>query len=230
MAKIPKIRVNTPVPFPALVQGSGPVTVAKNKGIWSIGLSTAGIPQQTPPPGSLPTDLVLVWDSVAQQWITVPLSSLGGSGGGIADAPNDGVQYGRQSMGWTPITGGGSFNPASPPPIGNVAPNAGAFSSLSATGTTTLGQVTQLGIPNSAILRVGLQGRAGNSFIDFNSSGLPPDFDVRLISPTGAGTAADGSGTLQMQGTLNIKSVPATTNRPGHSTVGTGDRDKRCRF
>jgi hypothetical protein len=34
---------------------------------------------------------------------------LGGSGGGIADAPIDGVQYGRQNAGWTPVTGGGSL-------------------------------------------------------------------------------------------------------------------------
>lgn len=39
MARIPKIRVNTPVTFPTLVQGSGPVTVTKKNGIWTIGLA-----------------------------------------------------------------------------------------------------------------------------------------------------------------------------------------------
>ena len=31
----------------------------------------------------------------------------GGEGGGIPEAPNDGQQYGRQSLAWTVIAGGG---------------------------------------------------------------------------------------------------------------------------
>jgi hypothetical protein len=47
------------------------------------------------------------WDGVA--WIAVPV----GSGGGITDAPIDGVQYGRQDAAWTPVVGGatGDFLP-----------------------------------------------------------------------------------------------------------------------
>jgi len=35
------IRVNAAFPFPALVQGNGPVTVAKASGIWTIGFGTS---------------------------------------------------------------------------------------------------------------------------------------------------------------------------------------------
>ncbi len=35
------------------------------------------------------------------------LAGSGGGGGGIPEAPNDGSQYGRQSLGWTKITVGG---------------------------------------------------------------------------------------------------------------------------
>lgn len=41
MAPLPVIRVNTQVNFPALVKGSGPITVAKANGVWTVGLSTA---------------------------------------------------------------------------------------------------------------------------------------------------------------------------------------------
>ena len=40
MARLPaRIRVNATFPFPALVQGSGPVTVSKANGIWTIGFT-----------------------------------------------------------------------------------------------------------------------------------------------------------------------------------------------
>jgi hypothetical protein len=49
------------------------------------------------------------WNGVS--WVPVP-----GGGGGIPDAPSDGIQYGRQNASWTEITGGGgggSFLPLS---------------------------------------------------------------------------------------------------------------------
>jgi hypothetical protein len=39
MARLPKIRVNTQVPFPALVTGSGPITITKVNGVWQVGFS-----------------------------------------------------------------------------------------------------------------------------------------------------------------------------------------------
>ncbi len=37
------IRVNTQAPFPSLVKGSGAVTVAKQNGIWTVGISTTAL-------------------------------------------------------------------------------------------------------------------------------------------------------------------------------------------
>jgi hypothetical protein len=60
------IRVNAAFPFPALVQGSGPVTVAKNNGIWTIGHSITNVANQLPPPANYPTDYILFWDNQAR--------------------------------------------------------------------------------------------------------------------------------------------------------------------
>lgn len=75
------IRMNLNAPFPSLVTGSGPISVGKQNGIWQIGYSIAGLAiQPQPPAGNLATDYVLVWDSVAQTFVQVPLSALAGGG------------------------------------------------------------------------------------------------------------------------------------------------------
>jgi hypothetical protein len=43
MAMPANLRVNVPTPFPALVSGVGGVTVTKNNGVWTIGLSAGAI-------------------------------------------------------------------------------------------------------------------------------------------------------------------------------------------
>jgi hypothetical protein len=70
------IRVNTAVPFPALVTSSGPITIAKVSGIWTVGFSIANLATQNPPSGNYPTDYVIVWDSVAGSFIKVSLTNL----------------------------------------------------------------------------------------------------------------------------------------------------------
>lgn len=80
------IRVNVSFPFPALVTASGPVSLAKLNGIWTIGLSVGLLGVQIPPIGNYPTDYILVWDDVTKTWFKMPLSALptGGGGGGTA--------------------------------------------------------------------------------------------------------------------------------------------------
>jgi hypothetical protein len=75
MALPANIRVNVRVPFPALVTGSGPVTVTKVNGIWTIGLN-AGLLVTQNPPVNFAADLVFVWDPVAKTFILAPLSGL----------------------------------------------------------------------------------------------------------------------------------------------------------
>jgi hypothetical protein len=79
MAAPANIRVNVQVPFPALVVPSGPITLNKVNGIWTIGFAVSQLGQQNPPqPSALATDFVLVWDSVAQTFVQSSLSSLTG--------------------------------------------------------------------------------------------------------------------------------------------------------
>jgi hypothetical protein len=69
------IRINTQVPFPAMVVGSGPITVAKTVGgVWTIGANGRII--NTANPGLVATDYVLVWDDVAQAWLKISLPNL----------------------------------------------------------------------------------------------------------------------------------------------------------
>ena len=73
------IRVNTPVPFPALVTGSGPVTVAKVNGVWTLGFSVSSFGIQNPPPlANWATDYALVYDSAAKQFLQVPIQTFAG--------------------------------------------------------------------------------------------------------------------------------------------------------
>lgn len=76
MARLPKIRVNTLVPFPSLVQGSGPVTIGKVKGIWTVGFSVTGLTNSLPSNANFPTDYVMVWDNIAKAFFSISLSQL----------------------------------------------------------------------------------------------------------------------------------------------------------
>jgi hypothetical protein len=73
------VRINPNVPFPSLVIGSGPITVSKNFGIWTIGFSVVNLPTQ-PGPINNSTDLILVYDSVGGNFFNLPLSAIASSG------------------------------------------------------------------------------------------------------------------------------------------------------
>jgi len=77
-----RVRVNAAFPFPATVQGSGPISVAKNQGIWTVGYSINGLAVQVPTAGQLATDYVPVWDSTVNQFVRVALSSISSSASG----------------------------------------------------------------------------------------------------------------------------------------------------
>ena len=69
------IRTNWSAPFPSLVKGSGVVTIAKNNGVWTVGLSFAplGITQIIPDPANTYT---LVWNAVTGVYSVVPITNL----------------------------------------------------------------------------------------------------------------------------------------------------------
>lgn len=74
-----------------------------------------------------------------------------------------------------------------------------------------------------ATLQLGIAGVNGVPFIDFHSDVANSNFGVRLLAH--GSDSADGSGTLDMNGTFNIVTVPNTlhqalvTNSSGHGTV-----------
>jgi len=74
------IRINMSAPFPSQVKGSGPVTVSKQNGIWSIGL---GVGQLGPVvAGFDPTTIdIPVYNTINQTWqvLTVQQMLSGGN-------------------------------------------------------------------------------------------------------------------------------------------------------
>lgn len=70
------IRINTSVPFPALVLPSGPITLTKNNGVWTIGFTIAAFGTQVPLVGNYPTDFLLAWDAVNQTFFKVSITNL----------------------------------------------------------------------------------------------------------------------------------------------------------
>jgi hypothetical protein len=76
------IRLAMQVPFPAMVTGTGPISITKQNGVWTVGFSSAAFGVQNPPPNSLMnTDYVLTYDSVNRTYINVPIGSFYYTGG-----------------------------------------------------------------------------------------------------------------------------------------------------
>jgi hypothetical protein len=69
------IRVNIGAPFPSTVKGSGPITISKQNGIWTVGFSIATI-------GGIPGNLnpaiteVLVWNTITQSFQVATLAQI----------------------------------------------------------------------------------------------------------------------------------------------------------
>lgn len=76
MAAPATVRVNVQVPFPALVTGTGPITITKVNGIWTVGFSFTAFGPQVPPSGNYPTDFLLVYDSIAKAYFTLSITNL----------------------------------------------------------------------------------------------------------------------------------------------------------
>jgi hypothetical protein len=102
----PDLKMKALVNFPASVIGGAGVDVVKQNGRYQFDLAFSDF---APPVAGVldpPHQNALLWNSLTGLYSLVPISVIG-SGGAVAEAPNDGIQYGRQSLGWTPITGGG---------------------------------------------------------------------------------------------------------------------------
>jgi hypothetical protein len=135
------IRVNAAFPFPALVQGSGPVTIAKASGVWTVGHSIDQFGAITPTPPSSSHQYVLIFDGVAGTYSKIAVSNLAGApapminvksygavGDGIADdytAINNAIQS-------LSLTGGTVFFP---PGTYNISSAVSLISNVSVQGS-----------------------------------------------------------------------------------------------
>lgn len=69
------IRVNIAAPFPSLVKGSGPVTITKTNGIWTVSLNYAavGTTQVVADPANT---TVLVYNSLTRVYQLLPIQNI----------------------------------------------------------------------------------------------------------------------------------------------------------
>jgi hypothetical protein len=74
MARLPKIRISTQVPFPAMVTGAGPITLTKINGVWQIGYNPMAIAPGVP--NSYPNAYVLYYDAVTGTVGRMSLSAI----------------------------------------------------------------------------------------------------------------------------------------------------------
>jgi hypothetical protein len=72
------IRLNLNLPFPALVQGSGPVTVDKRNGVFTLGFDIIDLGTGVPLPANFNNDYLIYYDAVLRTFLKVPFSSLPG--------------------------------------------------------------------------------------------------------------------------------------------------------
>jgi hypothetical protein len=78
------IRVNVGAPFPATVKGSSGIAIGRANGIWTVGLAYPQLGVQNPPAAAnYATDYVVIYDSIAATYFTVPLTGFG-AGGSLA--------------------------------------------------------------------------------------------------------------------------------------------------
>lgn len=70
------VRVNAQLPFPSLVYGTGPITIGKANGIWTVGFTIAAFGSIVPPVPNYPTDFLLGYDAVNSVFFKVSITNL----------------------------------------------------------------------------------------------------------------------------------------------------------
>jgi hypothetical protein len=103
-APTPKLRAL--VKYPGNIVGTTGIDVTKQHGTVTVETDWTDFGAISAIPTS-PTSFILTFDTATGAYVLVPSHLLGGAASGIADAPIDGTQYGRQSAGWTAIASSG---------------------------------------------------------------------------------------------------------------------------
>jgi hypothetical protein len=85
------IRINAQFPFPSLVSSSGPITITKSNGIWTVGLQFTNL--GAVPNGTAAANLeVLVYNTLSQTFQQTTVSSLLQLGGSTRTVTATGAQ------------------------------------------------------------------------------------------------------------------------------------------
>ena len=116
MTDLPDLKIKALVSFPATVLDGTGIDVSKTNGAYQFDLDFSDF---APPVAGIsnPTHQnALLWDDINNSYALAPISLIG-SGGSVPEAPNDGVQYGRQSLSWTPVVSGSTVLPATNTPL-----------------------------------------------------------------------------------------------------------------
>jgi hypothetical protein len=92
------IRVNAQLPFPSLVVGSGPITIGKANGIWTVGFSILPFGTIVPPVGDYAVDYFLGYNAATATYFKMSISNLV-----AALNANLGVARNQRSVTATPI-------------------------------------------------------------------------------------------------------------------------------
>lgn len=70
---VQNLRVNTRVPFPPQVIGTGGVVISKQMGVWQVSLAFQNLVTEIPLIGNYPNDYIVVYDSVANTYFKMSL-------------------------------------------------------------------------------------------------------------------------------------------------------------
>jgi hypothetical protein len=215
MTDLPTLKLKALVNFPATAIGGAGIEIEKTNGQFVVDLAFSDF---APPVGAIPdaaNQNVLLWDKLSGVYTLAPISLFGG-GGGVPEAPNDGTQYGRQSLGWSPVVAGGT--PSNGTPIMDGVGAAGvllsysrgdhvhpsdttrqaadtdltAIAALSGTGIARRTSTTPTWTTGTAVVNAELATMAAYTFKGNNSSGTATPADIDIAGLTTKASPAGG--------------------------------------
>lgn len=235
MALLPKVKLKTLPTFPSTINGGTGIEVTKQNGAVTVDLDYSNFGSTSAIPVS-PTNYILTYDTATDSYIMLPSHLLGAGVSGIADAPIDGTQYGRQSGAWTPVASTASDTP--PLMNGAAAPGASPLyargdhshptditraplASPTFTGTVTTGPLNAGAVHAADIyaVRGASQGAVffgsdGAHYISFDGTSFSLAGNIAspaLVGVPTAPTAAPGTATTQLATTAFVQGAASNS-------------------